>query len=143
MTTNTAGTSARQDPRQVLNTIKRTLNYNDSDKATAAIGTLPNGNPIPQSAFIIDCLVEVVTAFNAGTTNTLSIGTNSASFNNIVIVTDVDLTTAGVTRISRGAGRSLTNTADTGAYAILTVSGVAATAGQAVITITYDGGFSS
>lgn len=143
MTTNTAGTSNRQDPRQVPNTIKRTLNATASDIAAAPIGTLPSGNPLPQGAFIIDVLVEVVTAFNAATTNVLLMGTNSASFNNMVATGDVDLTTTGVYRVSRGTGRALLNAADTGIYAIFVQSGTTATTGSAVITVTYEGGFSS
>lgn len=143
MATNTAGTTARQDPRQVVNSIKRTLTYSDSDVAQAPIGTLPNGNPLPQNAFILDVVVEVVTAFNAATTNTLSIGTNTGSWNNIAQTADVNLAATGVTKVSRGWGRSLTNASDTSAYAVYTQSGTAATAGQAVIVITFEGGFSS
>ena len=143
MTTNTAGTTARQDPRQVPNTLKRTLNYNDGDVAQAAIGTLPSGNDLPQSAFVQEVMIEVVTAFNAATTNTLALGTNTGSWNNFIAVTDVALNATGVTSVKRGAGRNLTSGSDTALYAVYTQSGTAATAGQAIITVYFEGGFST
>lgn len=143
MATNTAGNSARQDPRQVENTIKRTLNATDGDVAAAPVGNLPAGNAIPAGAFITRLLVDVKTAFNAATTNILLIGTNSASFNNMCATNDLDLTTIGVYEVTRGYGRSLFNAADTGVYAIYVQSGTTATTGSAIICITYEGGFSS
>lgn len=143
MTTNTAGTTARQDPRQVVNTLKRTLNFNDSDVAQAAIGTLPSGNDLPQNAQVLDVTVQVVTAFNAATTNQLTLGTNSNSWNNFIVNTDVNLAATGVTSVKRGAGAVFTSGSDTALYAVFTQSGTAATAGQAIITVWFEGGYST
>lgn len=143
MATNTAGNSARVDPRQVENTIKRTVTYNDADAAAMPLGNQPSGNPLPTGAFVTRFMVDVRTAFNAATTNVLLVGTNSATFTNMCQTGDVDLTTIGVYEVTRGYGRSLFNAADTGVYAIYAQSGTTATAGQAIITITYEGGFSS
>ena len=145
MATNTAGTSARQDPRQVLNTLKRIINYSDADAYTGApLGTTPGGvgNYLPQSAFVIEVIVEVNTAFNSATTDQLSVGTgtNSTAWNTVA-ATDVNLTVTGVYRISRGVGRVLTNDADTAVVACYTQGGTTATRGQAIVTLTFDGGF--
>lgn len=136
--TNPAFPPTRQDPRQVVNTLKRTLNYNDSDVAQAAFfSSLPSG------AFVLDVVVEVVTAFNAGTTNTLKLGTNTGSWNNFIAVADVAINSTGVTKISRGWGRLLTSGGDTALFAVYTQSGGAATTGSAIIAVTFEGGFSS
>ena len=41
MTTGVIGTNARQDPRQVVNTLKKTVNWNDNAANVAANGTQP------------------------------------------------------------------------------------------------------
>lgn len=142
MTTNTKGTPARIDPRQVSNTIKRVLNYNDADAAKAPLGILPNGSPLPAGAFITSVVVQTVTAFNAATTNLLSVGTSTIT-NNVVSQTDVTLASATTTNVFRGLGNSVIGGSDTQLYAVYTQSGTAATAGQVVIVITYEGGWSN
>lgn len=139
MTTNVAGTPARQDPRQVTNTLKKTVNYNDP-----GIGSgVAFANWLPKGAFITSVQTEVVTAFNAGTTNVLTVGTNATSYNNIVSSSDVTEGTPGVYSSTGGLGRSLANSADAQVFAMFAQTGTAATAGQAVIVITYEGGWSS
>lgn len=137
MATGTLGTNARQDPRQVLNTLKKTVNYNDPGIATG----VAFDNPLPQNAFIENVLVEVVVAFNAVTTNVLTVGTVGAAYNNIVAAADVNEAVAGVYQVTRGLGRSLTAAGDVLPYAMYTQSGGAATAGQAIIVIFYEGGW--
>ena len=140
MATNTtpALPPVRLDPRQVANELSITVNYND-----ASVGTGINfANSLPAGARILDVQVEVITAFNAGTTNVLTVGTN-AGVNNIVASTDVNAGSTGVTKVTRGLGRSITAGADKTPQVKFAQTGTAATAGQAVITITYDGGFSS
>lgn len=141
MTTNTAQVvpAARQDPRQVVNTLKKTINWNDAGIATG----LQFDNSIPAGAFILSTDVEIVTTFNAGTTNVITIGTNSASYNNIVNSTDLNEAVTGVTRVFRGSGRGLTAAADVIPNATYTQTGTSATQGQAVIVITFEGGWSS
>ena len=135
MATGVLGTPARQDPRQVSNTLKKIVNWND-----AAVGVaLPLANYLPQGAFIIGCWVEVVTAFT-GTAPTLVVGTNATTYNNIVAAGDVTWTAAAVTPVSRPLGRSLTAAADVLAFAML---GGTPTAGQAIVVIEFEGGWSS
>lgn len=140
MTTNTSPAlpPSRRDPRQVANTLKRLINYNDVDVALAAFA-----NSLPLGANITDVQVEVITAFNAGTTNVLTVGTNSASYNNIVAAADVDETAIAVTKVTRGLGQSIAAAAEKPVYAKYAQTGTAATAGQALVTITYEGGWAS
>jgi len=139
MATGVLGTNARQDPRQVVNTLKKTVNYNDPGIATG----VAFDNYLPQNAFIENVLTEVVVAFNAGTTNVLTAGTNASSYNNIVAAADVTEATPGVYASTVGRGRSLTASADVLPYALYTQTGTAATTGQAIIVIFYEGGWST
>lgn len=134
MATNTAGTQARQLPWQVTHMIRRNVSYDTPNIGTAdsvKVGVLPQG------AFITGVRVEIVTAFNAGTTNVLTVGTNTGSDNNIVAAGDVNEAATGVTSVTRGLGRSLAASADKTVYVLYTQSGSAATAGEAEIVIEY------
>lgn len=137
MTTGVLGTNARQDPRQVVNTLKKTVNFNTAGIATG----VAFDNPLPQGAFITRVLVEVVTVFNAATTNVLTVGTVAATYNNIVNAADVNEAATGVYEATRGLGRSLAAAADTTVFAMFTQTGTAATTGQAIIVIEYEGGW--
>lgn len=108
-----------------------TVNFNDANIASGV-----QFGMIPQNSEIVDVQVDVVTAFNAVTTNVLTIGTTSNA-NELVSGADVDETTVGVTKVTRGYGRSLTSAGDTGLWAKYTQTGTAATAGQATFTIAY------
>lgn len=140
MATNTAAAfpPTRQDPRQVANTLKRTINWNDVDVANA-----PFINSLPLGANILQVMVEIVVAFNAGTTNVLTVGTNTPTDNDIVNAADVNEAATGVTLVTRALGRSLTAAAEKAVYAKFAQTGTAATAGQAIITILYEGGWAS
>lgn len=139
MTTGVLGVEARQDPRQVSNTLKKTVNYNDVGIAAGVAFE----NYLPQSAFIISVLTEIVTAFNAVTTNVLTAGTVGAGYNNIVAAGDVNPAAAGVYPSTRAVGRALTAAAPVLPVAKYTQTGGAATAGQAIILIEFEGGWVS
>jgi len=139
MTTGVLGTNARQDPRQVLNTLKKIVNFNDPGVATG----IPFDNYLPQNAFIENVLVEIVTVFNATTTNVLTVGTVGSTYNNIVATGDVNEAAAGVYQATRAFGRSLTASGDVLPYVQYTQTGTAATTGQAIIVLFYEGGWSS
>lgn len=138
MTTGVPGTNARQDPRQVANTLKKTVNWNDAASGVA----VPFDNPLPRGAFITRVLVEVVTAFN-GTTPSVVAGTVGAGYNNIVAAADVNEAVAGVYEATRGLGRGLTANGDVLPYVIYSNGGGGPSAGQAIIVIEYEGGWQS
>ena len=139
MPTGTVGTNARQDPRQVTNTLKKIVNYND-----VGIGAgVAFANYLPQGAFLTAVLCEIVTAFNAGTTNPLTVGTNSPTFNNIIAAADNTPGTPGVYAATRALGRSIANAGDVLPVAMYVPTGTAPTTGQAVIVIEYEGGWQS
>jgi hypothetical protein len=72
MTTNTPGTSARQDPRQVSNTMRGSITFASGGLVTSVF--IPLG-VIPKGAWVIAAYLSIDTAFNAGTTNTIDLGT--------------------------------------------------------------------
>ena len=140
MTTNTTPSfpASRRDPRQVPNTLKRVLNFNDSDIAQASFF-----NALPQGAVILQVIVEIITAFNAGTTNPLTVGTNSTTFNNMATTGDINAAVAAVNLPTRGIGQSIAAAADTPVFATYIPTGTAPTTGKAMITIVFEGGYSS
>lgn len=143
MATNTAAPlpPTRQDPRQVTNTLKKTINWNDPGVTNAGVqSNIAFDQSIPQSAVLLQCLVEIVTVFN-GTTPLLTVGTVSTAYNNIVNAGDVNELAVGVTVVSRGLGQSLFAAGDVTPYVALNMNG--ATTGQAVITLVYEGGWQS
>lgn len=140
MPTNTAPVvpAPRQDPRQVANTLKKRFQFNTAGIAAG----VPFDNALPQGAVIIAVLVEIITAFNAVTTNVLTVGTNSSTYNNIVAAADVNEGAIGTTRVERAIGGAINRSADLVPYVTYTQTGTAATAGDAEVTIVYEGGAS-
>jgi hypothetical protein len=126
------GQPARDIGYGVVQAITRTVAYNSLGIDTAdtvKLGTLPSG------AQVLQCIVRVTTAFNAATTNVLTVGTSSGSDADIVSASDVNEGAAGTTIVATSAG--LAFSADTPIYVKYTQTGTAATAGAAVITLTY------
>lgn len=114
----------------ILSAITATVAYTDTSAVT--IGTLPAG------AQIVDINIDVTTAFNAGTTNTVTVGkTGSAA----AYVTSTSVGSAGRASVATTGVYSAwanvgTNDVD---YATVTFSqtGTAASAGAARVTIVY------
>ncbi len=133
MATDTAGSQAREiHGLQAVHFFRKTVNYNDTGIGTAdtvKVGVIPAG------ARLLPAFVSINTAFNAATTNVLTVGSNASSDNNIVAAGDVDETVTGVTQVFTGL--SVTFSADTTIYVRYTQSGTAATTGQATIILPY------
>lgn len=130
MATNAAANQARQQHRQVANTIRRQVNHDDSGISAAggsAFGELPQG------AFITQFFVEVVEAFDG--TPTFTVGTDEDA-NNMVIAGDVDPTVTGVYDLTRPLGRSFT-AADVAVMAAK-LAATNPTQGQAEIVVVYE-----
>jgi len=140
MATGVLGTAARQDPRQVSNTMKKTVNAVTDAAPGVAV---PFANYLPQGAFILGVWIEVPVAFN-GTTPTVTVGTNSPTYNNIVAAGDATWTGTVIPAITQGRalGRSLTAAADVLPYAVWNATG-SPTTGQAIFVIEFEGGWSS
>ena len=126
------GQAARDISYGVVQAITKTVAYNTLNVSTAdtvKVGTLPAG------AQIVSCIVRITAAFNAATTNVLTVGTSAGS--NADVISDADLS-EGVTGTTVGTrGCDLSITSDTPIYAKYTQTGTAATAGNAIITILY------
>jgi hypothetical protein len=113
-----------------LSAITATIAYTDTGAVT--IGTLPAG------AQIVDVNIDVTTAFNAATTNTVTVGKTGTA---AAFVTATSVGTAGRASVATtGVYSAWANvgTSDVD-YATVTYSqtGTAATAGAARVTIVY------
>ena len=144
MVTNTPGSWGRQDPRNVCNQLRYRFTYADPGLATGVqIGVLP------QNAFITGQWMEIVTVFNAGTTNPISVGTVGAAYNNIHATGATTPGTAGIwfPTLTAGAGligkygRGLTQAGDTPVFLKYTPTGTAATTGVGEFVLEFEGGF--
>lgn len=121
----------RQSNSQVVHYLRKTVNYNDTSISSGVLmGTVPKG------AHFVGSSVHVRTAFNAGTTNVLTVGTNSSSYNDIVASATVDETTLGTTLATTAANVAYP-TGDLGVYIKYAQTGTAASAGVADVVVMY------
>jgi hypothetical protein len=115
---------ARQLHTQQVHYLRKRVNYNDSAIGTGVVmGTLPAG------AMIVSQNVRVPTAFNAGTTNALNVGTAAAGTQ---VFTDAATAGARSPTIA-----NLSFASDQDLYVTYAQTGTAATAGVADIVIGY------
>jgi hypothetical protein len=131
MPTGTQSTTARRLHYQQVSYLRMALNYNDANIA--------NGSPkqwLPAGALIVGTDTYVGTAFNAGSTNVVSIGTNGPStYNNIAAPT---VTATGLTQNTPPTGTALGPlAADAQVFAKYAQTGGAATAGSCIIVVKY------
>lgn len=121
-------TGGRKTQLQLLHQISRTINYNDTGVSSGlAVGVLPSGARLLRIQTVIE------TAFNAGTTNTISVGTTAGG-------TDlVNATAAGSAALTTTAcpAAKVVQAADQTIYASYAQSGTAASAGVATIICEY------
>lgn len=121
-------TPARKYHTEQVHYIRTLINYSDPDALTRVVGVIPANSNVLR---INTC---VSTAQNAGTTNTLSVGTTSGG-TDLVNATAAGSVTANVVA-QAPSGKSYV-TSDTTIYATLTQSGTAATAGVVHVTVEY------
>lgn len=129
MATGTAGTSARQFHTQQVHYLRSLFNYNDSDVASRKIGTIPAGSNILRTNYVIS------TAFNAGTTNTISVGFTSSGTDLVNAQAAGSATANTVTQAP--SGKALVGTTDQDIYAYVSMTGTAATAGVGEVIVEY------
>jgi hypothetical protein len=85
---------ARQLHTQQVHYIRFAVAYNDSGISSGVVkGTLP------AAAQILDIVVNVTAAFNAGTTNVLTLG-NTSTATQYIAAGDLDETATGAVRIA-------------------------------------------
>jgi hypothetical protein len=116
-----------------------------SDAQPVSLGILPRG-AIPKS---VDAIINI--AFNAGTTNVITVGSNSSTYNNMVASgTITPATPAGYVGVAAtvlnslapyisAAAQNLLTTEDTGTEVFInfTQTGTAATTGSVTVVLTY------
>lgn len=129
MATNTAGSSARQDPRQVSNTIRATIVNSANMPLVQQIGVLPQG------AFLLKAIWDISVAFTGAPT--FGVGTDTPTDANIVSAATA---TGVIVAASADAklGRVHAAAADVPIFIKFTAAGAA---GTMDITIEYEGGF--
>lgn len=126
------GQSARDIQYGVVQYLSRSVSFDTLGIGTADtvyLGVLPAGSQI------LHCTVRVTTAFNAATTNVLTVGTSSSTDTDVVNSTDVDESVAGTAVVYRGC--DLNFASDTPIYVRYTQTGTAATTGAAKIVLAY------
>jgi hypothetical protein len=123
---------ARNDGSQNVHFIGRDIAYN-----TAGIGTADTVKVgrIPAGSRLMPAQVHVTTAFNAATTNVLTVGQNATADTDIVAAGELNEGVTGATIVTTGC--ALTFASDTDIYVRYTQTGTAATAGAATILIPY------
>ncbi len=113
----------------VLSAVTTTVAYTDSSAVTIAT--------IPANSQIVDINIDVTTAFDAGTTNTVTVGkTGSAA----AFVAATSVGSAGRASVATTGVYSAwadTGSSDVSATVTFSQTGTAATAGAARVTIVY------
>lgn len=129
MATGTVGTSARKYHTYQVHTLTADISYADGTGKVYTLGVVPAG------AFVVRGGVMVTTAFNAGTTNLLDVGTSGDDDG---FATDLALGTVGVIAADEMATTNDANCAsDTTITATLAMTGTAATTGAGVAWVEY------
>jgi hypothetical protein len=123
---------ARNDGSQNVHFIAKDITYNTVGIGTA--DTVKVGR-IPAGSMLMPAQVRITTAFNAATTNVLTVGQNATADTDIVAAGELNEGATGVTIVATGC--ALTFASDTDIYVRYTQTGTAATAGAATIIIPY------
>lgn len=126
--------SKRDESQQALHYYRLTINFNDPNiSAGQAFGALG------QSTYIhsIDC--HVTTAFNASTTNVVTLGTTKTNANEVFGTSDLNEASATVQHLTSalGLGLNATSAADVTLWAKYAQTGTAATAGAVTCVVAY------
>jgi hypothetical protein len=121
---------AQQYHQNLVHYLRKEVNYNDPGIAAGVvIGRLPANAQVTQA------LARVRAAFNAGTTNVLTVGTNASSYDNILGTADIAEGAAGNNAAPLANLQEVLSEADV--FVKYTQTGAAATQGKAIIHIAY------
>lgn len=125
-------TPARDFGYKAAQYFKRTVAFN-----TPGIGTSDTVllGVVPAGARIRACTCLLDTAFNAATTNVLTVGTSGGSDADVMSASDITEGTPGVYTVSTGG--TVTFSTDTPIYIKYTQTGTAATTGSATFIMDF------
>ena len=124
--------SARKNALQLVHYLRFAVNFNDLGIA----GDI-NKQMLPAGAIIIGTDVQVVQAFNAATTNDVTVGLAGVA-NNVVAAADAVETAVGLTQNIKPTGTALGPlAADSQVKVTYAQTGAAATQGRAIVIIKY------
>ncbi len=133
MATNTAGSVARDFNKQMTHYLRCGITFSDNGVAKT-VGVLPAGAQMLN----LHSGVYIRTAFNAGSTNVLDIGTSA---DDDLYATDLALGTKAFVALDEAATATNVNTwyvsVDTTITCTVALTGTAATAGAAEVIIAY------
>src|SRR5690242_18207254 len=123
----------RQNALQVVHYLRFRVNFNDAGVA-AGVGK----QWLPKGALVLGTDVFVGQAFNAATTNVITVGTVGDAANNLVAAADVDETVVAITKGIKPTGAALGPLAAPKQVQVTyTQTGAAASAGWAIVCVMY------
>lgn len=130
----TANFSARQNTTQQTNYYRFTINYNDP-----RISTGVKFGRLPASAFVSAVKCHLGAAFNATSTNVVTVGYDTSSINQIIAAGDLNEASAQFQNLTSAAGLGIATTSagEIDLYARYTQTGTAASAGSATCVLEY------
>lgn len=132
MPTNTAGTAARDLMLPVTQAISISLAFNTSGASSGVkIGTIPSG------AIILRWTARILTAFNAGSTNPITIGTTATGAQVAASASITSGTAGNYTGAPANSTGWAAFAADQDIFTAYIPTGTAASAGSAIITVEY------
>jgi hypothetical protein len=135
---NSLGTASASSTGNVSANQGLVLSNQNATVTYGANGTTTTICTIPAGAQILFINIDVTTAFNAGTTNTISIGV-AGTAGQFVSATSVSATgRASVATTGQYANWGNVGTSDVTIIATYNQTGTAASAGSALITVIYD-----
>jgi hypothetical protein len=125
-----SGPSARNDGTQTIHYLRKSIAYTDGVAAVVTVGL------VPINAVVLRGGVVITTAFNAGSTNVLDIGTLADDDG---FATDLAMGTIGVIVADEMATSNDMGpmTADTAITATLALTGTAPTTGAGIVWVEY------
>jgi hypothetical protein len=121
---------ARSSGDQTVNYLRAPITFALGYTGIAQVGTLPAG------CVVLRSYVVVTTAFNAGSTNTMKIGTiaSDASFGTGIALGTIGVITGGT---ALATASTMTPAADTAIVATSVSTGSAMTAGAGIVVVEY------
>lgn len=132
MATNSAGSVARYTHENQTEVIRFGVNWNDAG-ITSGIGK----QTLPANAIVLRSYVQVDTAFNAATTNVLSVGIESSTYANMISNSAAAAGSLGL-KVGVLSGTAIVPlAADSQVFVMYTQTGTAASAGHATVVIEY------